>query len=54
MPLQTVKQNFVAFFVFGEIAASFGTKISSPVTGMKREAILFLSGDATRFSSRLV
>jgi hypothetical protein len=37
--LQTVKQNFVAFFVFGVTAASFGTKICSPGTGMKREAV---------------
>jgi hypothetical protein len=44
IPLHTVKQNFVAFFVFGETAASFTTKICSSVTGMKWEAILVLPG----------
>ena len=38
-----VKQNVVAFFVFGEIVASFSTKICSSATVTKREAILFLS-----------
>ena len=42
IPLHTV--NFVAFFVFGETAASFSTKIFSSVTGMKWEAILVLPG----------
>jgi hypothetical protein len=39
--IHTVKQNFVAFFVFGETEASFSTKICSSVIGAKREAILF-------------
>jgi hypothetical protein len=39
------KQHFVAFFVFGENTASYSTKICSSVTGTKREAMLFLSGD---------
>jgi hypothetical protein len=38
IPPHTVKQNFVAFFVFGETAASFSRKKCSSVT--KREAIL--------------
>jgi hypothetical protein len=41
--IHTVEQNVVAFFVFGETAASFSTRLFSSVTGAKRETI-FLSG----------
>ena len=37
-----MKQNFVAFFMFGKSEALFSTKIYSSVNKMK--AILFLSG----------
>jgi hypothetical protein len=38
--MHIVKQNFVAFFVFGETAAAFIAKSRSSITGTKREAIL--------------
>ena len=42
-PLNTVKPNFVAIFVFFGTAASLIDKICFSVTEAKREAILFFS-----------